>query len=301
MNLGQLRYFVVAAELENLSLAASRLRIAQSAISRQVRLLEEELGVQLLERVGRGVKLTDAGKTLLDRGRLLLGQVRQLEVDIKTRGGAPDGILRIGANPSFGEIILPQIASLCREFLPNVTLHFVTDLAATMLDSVRRGSLDFAIISFPDKDADFILEPLVTESIFLISHIEHDPGFADECTLRAVSKLPLLLPAYPNRERLGYERVAAAKGFTLNCIIESDSLSVLKSLAARKLGHMLLPSIATASDAPAGQWKLSCVKGLTVERYIVRGARRPLSKAATAVIKLVHEETKQLRLRGIIR
>jgi len=301
MDLSQLRYFIVAAELENLTLAAARVRVAQSAISRQIRLLEEELGVTLLERVGRGVKLTASGKTLLERGKQLLDQAKQLEAEVSNQGNVPSGTLRIGANPSFGHAVFPRLAARCRATHPSIRLHLVTDLTAPIQEWVRRGDLDFAVISFPDKDPDLINIPLASESIFLISAADNDPKLGLECTIRSVSQLPLLLPGLPNRERLGYERLAAAKGYTLSCEIESDSLPILKSLALRGLGHLLLPHIAIADDVPAQTWKASRVKGLAVERYIVRSSRRPINSAGAIITKLIQDEVRILRGTGEIR
>lgn len=300
MEISQLRYFLVVGELENLTLASGRLRIAQSAISRQIRLLEEELGTKLLERVGRGVKLTAAGKTLLDRGRQLLEQIKQLELDVTTQGNVPSGTIRIGANPSLGHTLFPRLAERYSPVHPNVTLHFVTDLTGPIQEWVRRGDLDFAIISFPDKDPEFISVPLASEDIFLISAAANDPRLGAECSIATVSRLPLLLPGFPNRERVGYERLAAAKGYGLTCRMEADSLSVLKSLAKRGFGHLLLPHVAIADD-PKGTWTSARVKGLAVERYIVRSAKRPVTRAMATVIELIEDEVRKLRGDGSMR
>lgn len=301
MDFRQLRTFAVVADLENITLAAARLRIAQSAVSRHVRLLEQELGVRLFERVGRGIKLTSAGQMLRERVGHLLEQMKQLEVDITTEGSTPSGTLRVGANPSFGHTLFPRIAEQYWAKYPNVRLHFVTDLTASIQELVRRGDLDIAIIGFPDKDPDFIKTPLTTESIFLISAPSNDPDLGAECTVRAISKLPLLLPGFQNRERLGYERLAAAKGYHLTCRMEADSLSILKSLAARGFGHLLLPYVAIADDEPAGTWMLSRVKGFAVERYIIRLASRPLTEAGSSIIRLIQDETGKLAKAGLLR
>src|SRR5262249_7622950 len=108
--------------------------------------------------------------------------------------------------------------------------------------------------------------------------------------MRAVAKLPLLLPGLPNRERLGYERLAAARGYSLSCGIESDSLSVLKGLAQRGLGHLMLPYIAVAEDKNEPFWKVSRVSGLTVERHIVRSPRRPVTKTMQMLFDMIFEE-----------
>lgn len=301
MNLTQLRYFVAAAELENLSLAAARLHVAQSAVSRQIRLLEDELGVLLLERVGRGVVITEAGRTLLERSRHLFEEVNQIRTEVVDRAQTPSGTLRIGANPSFGHMLFPRVAERCWSAHPNIRLHLVTDLTMPIQDWVRRGALDFAIISFPERDTDFISTPLTRESIYLISAPSIDPGLGPECTMKAVAGLPLLLPGLPNRERLGYERLAAAKGYSLTCGIESDSLSVLKRLAQRGLGHLMLPYVAIAEDTMEPFWKTSRVTGLNVDRHIVRSARRPVSRTMQVLFDMIFEEIELLRSVGAIR
>ncbi|MGE5146192.1 MAG: LysR family transcriptional regulator [Candidatus Eiseniibacteriota bacterium] len=301
MDFRQLRNFVVVADLENITLAASRLRIAQSAVSRHVRLLEQELGVRLFERVGRGIKLTSAGQMLRERVGHLLDEIKQLEDDITAEGTTPSGTLRVGANPSFGHTLFPRIAEQYWTKYPNVRLHFITDLTASIQELVRRGDLDVAIIGFPDKDPDFIKTPLTTEGIFLISAPDNNPGLGAECTVRAISKLPLLLPGFQNRERLGYERLAAAKGYHLTCRMEADSMAILKSLAARGFGHLLLPYVAIADDAPEGAWIMSRVKGFAVERYIIRLASRPLTEAGASMIRLIQSESRKLAKLGLIR
>jgi LysR family nitrogen assimilation transcriptional regulator len=181
-----------------------------------------------------------------------------------------------------------------------VTLHFVTDLTGPVQEWVRRGDLDLAIISFPDKDAEFISVPLASEGIFLISAADNDPKLGADCTIASVSRLPLLLPGFPNRERVGYERLAAAKGYGLSCRMEADSLSVLKTLAKKGFGHLLLPHVAIADD-PEGTWTSSRVKGLVVERYIVRSAKRPVTRAMATVIEQIEEEVGKLRTDELMR
>ncbi len=301
MNLTQLRYFVAAAELENLSLAATRLRIAQSAVSRQIRLLEDELGVQLLERVGRGVVLTDAGKTLLDGSKQLFENVEQLRLEVSNRSRVPSGTLRIGANPSLGHVLFPRLAEQCLASYPAIKLHMVTDLTSPVQEWVRRGDLDLAIISFPERDTELVSTPLSREAIYLISARGHDPGLGSKCSIKDVARLGLILPGLPNRERLGYERLAVSTGFSLNCHIESDSLPVMKSLARHGLGHLLLPYIAIGDDQPPGQWSASQVVELDLERHVLRSAKRPVTGAMAVVLGLIEAEIGRLRRAGIIR
>ena len=301
MNLSQLRYFVAVAELENLSLAASRLRIAQSAVSRQIRLLEEELGVLLLERVGRGVLLTEAGRTLLERSRHLFEEIESIRSEVVDRSVVPSGTLRIGVNPSLGHTLFPLVAARCRADYPNIKLHLVADLTSPVQEWLRRGELDFAIVSFPERDQEVVSTPLTREQIFLISAAANAPELGAECTIRSIEDLPLILPGLPNRERLGYERLAATQGYKLTCHIECDSLPVMKSLAQAGLGHLLLPYIAIAEDRSQPSWKVARIREIAVERHIVRSVRRPVTTAMAVVTGIIKDEVEKLRQSGAIR
>jgi LysR family nitrogen assimilation transcriptional regulator len=300
VDLRQLHYFVAVADLESVTLAASRLHVAQSALSRQIKMLEQELRTTLLERSGRGIRLTASGARLHLRAKHLLDEADELRDAIVSEGKATAGVLRIGANPSFGDTLFPGLAERCARELPNVRLHLRTDLTAHIQDALLRGEAELGVIAFPDRDAHMILTPLVQEKIYLVSAPGNDPGFGAECTARQVSKLPLLLPGLPNRERLGYERLAASKGFSLDCRLEADSLSVLKDLARRKLGHLLLPAVAFAGEASSERWIMSQVRGFVLQRYVVSMANRPLSAAATSIVSLLHDEAHELQRRGIV-
>lgn len=300
MDLRQLRYFVVVAELENFTHAASRLRVAQSAVSRQVRLLELELKTDLFEHVGRGIKLTAAGEMLRDRAKQLLDQVAHIRSEIGNGGNQPAGLVRIGANPSFGNSLFPGFAERYSAAFPNVRLHFVTELTASIQDAMQVGKLDLGIVAFPDKDANLIMTPLAGESLYLIASRDAKLRLGAECTVRQVADLPLLLPGLGNRERLGYERLAAAKGFSLKCRMEADSLPVLKDLARRELGYLLLPYVAIADEEPSA-WRASRIKGLEIQRYVIRLANRPISTAVSSAIRFIHDEVCRLKQAGTIR
>jgi DNA-binding transcriptional LysR family regulator len=110
----------------------------------------------------------------------------------------------------------------------------------------------------------------------------------------------LLLPGLPHRERLGYERLAAAKGHTLQCRMEADSLSVLRDLAQMGLGHLLLPSTAAFKLTEEGEWTSRVVKGFQLERYLVWHAERPITDAMNGFMRILTAEIALLTKRQIL-
>jgi LysR family transcriptional regulator, nitrogen assimilation regulatory protein len=300
MDLQQLRYFVTVAEVENFSLAAHRLRVAQSAVSRQVRLLEEELGATLLRRAGRGVKLTETGEMLRRRATDLIRHADDLRSDIRGRANVPTGILRVGANPSLGDAVFPALARSYMASYPKVRLHLVTDMTMHVQDAIKNGTLDCGIIAFPDRDPSLVVQPVASERLHLVSHKSSDPGLGALCTVKQLASVPLLLPGLPHRERLGYERLAAAKGQTLECRMEADSLSILRDLARLGLGHLLLPSTALLKLEQDGEWISTRIKGLQIERFTVWHAERPVTEAMNGFFKILTNELSLLTKRGIL-
>ena len=194
MDLQQLRYFVSVAEVENISLAAHSLRVAQSAVSRQIRLLEEELGTVLLQRAGRGVKLTDVGERFRHHASDLLKQADSVRADIRNRGSEPSGVLTIGANPSFGDVVFPPLAKSYSTNFPKVRLHFVTDMTMNIQEAMRKGVLDCGIVAFPDRDPSMASEAVASESVHLVSHRKNELGWGPVCTVKQLATVPLLLP-----------------------------------------------------------------------------------------------------------
>jgi len=117
MDLKQLRYFVAIAERGGFGAAANTLNIAQSALSRQIKELEHELGGALFERGARGVSATESGKVLLARGRWLLGVVDDIKAEVKTENREPSGIVRVGAPSSLADI---SKQCFCKPMIPNI-------------------------------------------------------------------------------------------------------------------------------------------------------------------------------------
>src|SRR5215467_4384322 len=144
MDLRQLRYFVTVAERGGFGAAASALNVAQSALSRHVRLLEHELGGALLERGARGVAVTEAGKVLLARGRWLLGAFDDIKAEVLTENREPSGTVRLGAPSSLADILYAPLAQLFAERFPKVQLELSDGLTEEMTDRLLRAELGAA-------------------------------------------------------------------------------------------------------------------------------------------------------------
>jgi DNA-binding transcriptional LysR family regulator len=153
-DLRQLRYFVAVAEELNFTRAAERLHIAQPPLSAAIRQLEEQLGVGLLERTTREVKLTAAGRLLLDRGRALLAEADEVFAAVRAVEKAPVGRLAIGVAPTARFGLAPELFAACAAAAPGIMLYPREDTTGVLLRELRAGRLDLVIgFCAPPDDA----------------------------------------------------------------------------------------------------------------------------------------------------
>ncbi|MFF1383540.1 LysR substrate-binding domain-containing protein [Arthrobacter sp. NPDC058288] len=167
MDIRQLNYFIAVAEERHFGRAAKRLHMAQPPLSQQIRQLEDQIGVQLLNRTTRRVDLTAAGQLLLDRGRQIVNDVATLQADVYQVGRGATGVLRVGFSGSATYGVMPQVARLAKQLLPGLSLALHGEmLTPSMETGLRNGTLDAALLRPPvaAQDIDYrtvAREPLV--------------------------------------------------------------------------------------------------------------------------------------------
>ena len=149
MDLRQLRYFKVLAAHQHFGRAAAVLHIAQPALSRQIQLLESELGIQLVERHARGASLTVEGELLLDRATFLLRYADQIKVDIIDLQGAARGPVALGLPPALASVLVLPLTRAVRNQYPEIKLRVSESFSPSLSDSLEQGVLDIAVLSGP--------------------------------------------------------------------------------------------------------------------------------------------------------
>ena len=140
------RYWVAVAEEANITRAAERLHISQPALSAAIKQLEQQLGVALLDRSGRVVEVTEAGRVLLEQGRELLATADRVFDAVRARDAAAVGRLRIGLSPTARYGVGPALLAACADRAPGVMLYPAEDTTGALLRDVRGGRLDLAVL-----------------------------------------------------------------------------------------------------------------------------------------------------------
>ncbi|WP_067933435.1 LysR substrate-binding domain-containing protein [Alicyclobacillus kakegawensis] len=147
MDFHQLRYFVTAARLGHVTQAAKRLHVAQSAVSRQIHLLEEELGAPLFVREGKGVRLSPFGRRFLPQAERVLRQVEVAREEARRFHDPHAGVIRLGFPHSVGVHVVPRLLAAYRQVEPAVTFDLVQDRVRRLVDALLEGALDLAIVA----------------------------------------------------------------------------------------------------------------------------------------------------------
>ncbi len=271
MDLRQLTAFVQVAELGSFTRAAAVLRVAQPALSRQVRALEVELRQTLFERNGRGVTLTPAGTRLLAHGRGILQQVQRAVQDLEELRGTVSGVLSVGLPPSLSRTLTAPLVEAFRERLPRGGVSVVEGLTHYMLEWLVQGRIDAALVYNATPSTTVALQPVLEEPLQLISarggRAAH-PARPVPVSLAELAGCELVIPSRPHALRMRVETALAEAGLVPRVALEIESVGAMLALVQRHGLHAVLAAGALA-DHPA--------RGTLQARPIRLGPKRPLT------------------------
>lgn len=248
MEIHQLRYFVAAAEAGSMTLAARRCHVAQPSLSQQVRKLEEGLGVQLFDRVGRGVVPTEAGRALLPRARRILGEVRETQENLRSEVEHGPGRLSIGAIPTIAPYLLPPVLAELRRRSPGCELTVREDLTDHLVEAVVDHELDVAVTSTP-IDHDLVQTEVVgREALLVVTPRAHPLAATGRITLADLREQATvsLHEMHCLGEQIG--AFCARAGVRPDVVCRTTQLATVLEFVRLGLGVSLVPAMAAAGD-----------------------------------------------------
>jgi LysR family nitrogen assimilation transcriptional regulator len=290
MTLIQLANFVRIAELQSLSKAAAVIRIAQPALSRQVRSLELEFGTPLLARHAWGVTLTDAGEVLLGEARRLLRDADGARDAVQALSAQPSGRVAVGVPASLATTLLPPLAAVLRRKYPGLRPHFVDGFSAVLHARTLSGDLDLAALYDDRTIGPLATTPLLTETLMLVG--PGDGGALPAGPAQSLASGPLILPARPNRLRLIVEEALAARGGAQPEIFEVDSLPAIIAMVQNGVGLTVLPYSTVAQDVARGALRVWDVGAPRLARTLL--LVRPLDRRPSVAAPAVEQEIRML-------
>lgn len=267
MDLKKWKYFCVVAEVGSLVKAAQVLEVAQSALSRQIALLENECGGRLLHRTGRGMVLTRLGEGVAPRARALLDLSDRLALDIREAAGVPAGPVKLGVLHSVARPLVGELFKHLRRHSPEIRLH-VLEAFTGQLDEYRAmGRIDVSVCN-RYRRADPKEEVLGTFDLYLVGPAGARPTAADTIEFRKLDRLPLVLPGHPSELRIRLEQHARKQAVRIDVALEAETLTTMKDVMSRGEIYTVLPSYAVAEEVRTRRLSISRIVKPALRRFM---------------------------------
>jgi LysR family hydrogen peroxide-inducible transcriptional activator len=250
MNLRDLRYFVALADHKHFGRAAAASFVSQPTLSTQIRKLEDELGVALVERAPRKVMLTPVGREIADRARKIISDVEQM-TQIARRSQDPEsGTVRLGLFPTLGPYLLPHVVPGLRKRFPRLELLLVEEKTDQILARLRDGRLDAGLLALPIHDDQLHVEPLFDEPFLLAVPRQHDLARQPSLRVDDLDNHHLLLLEEGHCLRDQALDVCRMAGADERDGFRATSLETLRQMVAAGVGITLLPMLAVQPPVP---------------------------------------------------
>ncbi len=283
MDFQSLKIFLRIAETGSFSAAGEQLFLTQPAVSKRMANLEAELHCRLFDRIGRQVRLTEAGHELLPRAKQLLNGMQDLQRALDQLSDVVTGTLSMGTSHHIGLHRLPPVLKSFTEQYPDVELDIRFLGSEIICQEVAHGNLELGIVTLPSEpQSNLRIQPLWTDRLHIVVNREHPLADAQP-TLAELLRHPAVLPSPGTYTREILEQALGEQRSQLQAGICTDYLETLKMLAASGLGWALLPH--TMLDAELRSLQ---IPGLNMQRRlgVITHPRHTLSKAADAMISL---------------
>lgn len=295
MDIRGLYYFVRIAELGSITRASAYLNVAQPALSRHVQRLEEKLGVSLLVRESRGIRLTDAGQQLHDHASRILRELQRAEEEVRGSADSPTGKVVLGVTPTLCPVITPPLVADVRERHPRVELKIAESASAPLLDWLVEGRIDLALVTEPAPSRRLSIHSLAQEEMVLV----RAPGPYREgpVSLDEIGGTTLILS---DGLRTILENLLPSSMLARQTVLELNSIETIRIMVRQGIGHSILPLSLLQAEPETNRLAVHRVgdKGLFRKVALVHAATRRVSAAGQAVTASVRSIFRDLEERG---
>lgn len=272
MEFQQLRYVSAIADTGSFSRAAERCQVAQPSLSQQVLKLEEDLGAKLFDRLGRSVRLTEAGRSFLPHARAILNQMEAARSSVADKRADVRGSVAAGVIPTIAPYLMPRCTAIFARRFPEATVRIVEATTPNLVDGLRGMSIDIAILALPVRHKDLELFPIRTEPLFAVVPEGHACAEAKSMAVRELrgASFVMLRDGHCFRD-LSIAACAHAR-VTPRIAFESDQFSSLLGMVAAGIGVSLVPEMAIDRHAGCRYVRLSDARATrTIVAAVLRG------------------------------
>ena len=296
MELRQLRYFVSVAREGSFSKASEKLHIAQPALSRQIQLLEDEFGVELLHRTAKGAHTTEAGRRFKEMAEFVLNYVAEMKPSLTQFASKPSASIVVGLPPSLAFMLAPRLVEETQRRFPLVTLRIIEGLSVFLAEWLEEFRLDLAVLTDYGPIAGIERHFIEEDDMVFVGTPAKLKKYDKTIPLKDVEDFPLLIT---HGFRSIISEHLAAEHIEPNYYMELDSIPIAKEMVLRGLYCTILSYGLVHEETKQGRLRALRFEGAPVRRRILTAVaeNRPQSLTITAIEGLIKEIVKDLPLK----
>ncbi len=284
MDLRQLEILQAIAETGSFTACGRKLHVSQSAISRQILLLEEELGEPLFQRVGRRVRMTPAAESLVQLGQRVFQDLRDTVGTITDRTRALKGTLRLSGGMTVCLYVFPPLLKHMRRVHPQLDIRLTVATAGQSVQQIRDGRVDVGLLTLPVEGSDLVTTPVLREELLLVATPTHPLARKRKIAPRDLAGQPFVLFEQGSATRRVIDRFFAAERLEPTVVMDTENVEIIKAMVKAGLGIGIAPYQAVAREVKAGQ--LFCAR---VEGYELVRETGWVYARANRVPRMIHE------------
>ncbi len=290
MNIHQLQIFYAVVQRKSITAAASDLHLTQPAVSLQVKALEKDLGLPLLERGGPKLRLTQAGEALYRCAVSILHAKDEAERAIGELSAATKGKLILGANTTGGMYLLPRIVRAFKERYPQTEVLFQIESTEWIYEKVLQNVVDMGLVGGPTEDRRFGVEPICLDQVVLIVSPSHHFAGLTKISLRDLKSKPCILPLQGSRTRQLVERKLKVLGVTLQVVMQLPGTEAVKKAVEANLGIGFVSRYSVENECALGNLKILAIErvDLTRRMELIYRKQKYFSPVAQRFREFVH-------------
>ena len=299
VSLRQLRTFEAVARLKNFSRAAEELHVTQPTVSKQIRLLHEEVGLPLLEQIGKKVFLTEAGEQLYATCADWLETWGRFEQTIADLKGIKQGRLRIAAVTTTKYFMPRLLGPFCAQY-PGIDIALEVVNRDRLLERLARNQDDLYVMGVPPEGLDIVCEPFMENPLVVLAPVSHPMARRKRIPFADLANEPFIVRERGSGTRLTIERVFQERNVPLKIRMELGSNEAIKQAVAGGLGLALLSQSTLSLDPGLNEVSILNVSGFPIKRswYVVRPRDKQLSVVANVFLDFLLAHVQMLTPRS---
>jgi DNA-binding transcriptional LysR family regulator len=258
VDLRQLEILRAVAQTGSFTGAGQQLHLSQSAVSRQILLLEDELQEQLFLRLGRKIRITPAGTTLLGLSHRMFDDLEQTRASILDNQQTVRGTLRLVGGMTVCLYVFPALLKAFRREHPNVEVKLTPGATPRLVRHLRAGNADLGLLTLPVDDPSLVSVPVMREELLLVTAAQHPLARKREVRAQDLVRQPFVLFEAGSASRGAIERFFLKEQIAPKVVTETENVEIIKELVKIGMGVSIIPYQAVAREVRAGQ--LACAR-----------------------------------------